>query len=205
MDSSSDRHARQRRCRTFRYIYYAIGGIYLRSELSNKAKIIFSVSYLGCVFLSLTSMIGFFLTAEHVDLQATISASWLPVSFLYIITVVHSVTYKYQSDMEMLYEFIVMHLRRRRTRETCKNDDRMKRIDTLMEILFWSISIFVVVFLAALGIFIHVLFFCDEKYSFRDVNHHLMGVPFLSRLTNLESVILVYFVEFIYLCCSFVG
>lgn len=187
------------------FSYYIVGGIYVTSRVSKYIKIawfIFSMAF--SIFVVLICEGGFFLVTEKIDPYTIISNFYGASCVVAITLIVPLITCHYHREFETLFVYIEDNQNSWIKNEETFEVQYIKKIDSLRETLFWSVIAFYSSLPAtAIGL-VDVSFFCDEEYTFRDLQHHSMGFPYLDRIPSMKVALLAYVAELIIFSIQFV-
>lgn len=153
-----------------------------------------------CLTLTLVPCIGFF--QYLIDVHGNISDKrgffqicTVSLVSVLIFLVLPLITYRYREKFQAILEYLEEQIPMDSVQRNKKSDVFLNRRNTMREISVWLLFTLVVCIPFTTGGFIDVLFFCPKQDSFRDMNHHILTLPHIQRISSMSTAVSVYLLE----------
>jgi hypothetical protein len=189
------------------YSYYLTGGIFSSDQFSIREKCgWFGFCFVSVLFVLLISAGGYLVTAESLNGFEVVLVLGVTCSYCVFIIGILLLIQIHRRDFKNLFYFIENHRLSRNNRPLKLERDVESESDVGLRLfghlrgdsmagvqdgLFWFKLIFCIVQMNTVAIVVDVSFFCPKSSPFRDLQHHLIPVPYLHRIPTLEMFLIL--------------
>lgn len=177
-------------------LYYLIGGIYTSHRFSDRIKYIWFGSCTLIILLHIVIAVGYFFTTKF-DVMGAVWVFGTAYASILVLTIVPFLTYRYRAVFDKIFKFIENHhsTSAYQHEAAAVSLSCIAWINPVKEIVFWLTFLFFVIELYSATIVLDILFVCKREAPFRDVQHHLTGLPYIDHIPTLGHFWALFFFE----------